>query len=208
MEGQPHEQLNQWLVSTGRLPPTAGFGNIGNTNSKYKYFYVRQCGAHVAYRTKAAVTLRPGTLECPCCDPNSTFYYSTRGRCKTVGQGEDRLWSMLDRSQPKLWWSAQDRVPGWTKGLVDACVYAPLERMLAIQVDGPTHHRACMSGKTLEQQAAIDKRFCDSVNDKGWSVLRLDTRHSDSQWDQALKAAINACQNAAAPPQVFSSALC
>ena len=201
---EPHREFNQMLVTICVLEEDRAFDKGGDTNSTYQYFYKRRCargGKHVAYRSKAAVARRPGTLECPRCNPQAMFYRRKRGRCKPVGEDEFRLHELLDDKFPDLAWSIQDRIRGWRGGAVDVSIFFPMQRWLAIQVDGPTHRRSLMSGRS--DQASIDARFCEAATRAGWSVLRLNTEHSNYEWEIALNTALDACAQPNNPPQVF-----
>lgn len=124
------------------------------------------------------------------------------GRLRPVGVDEARLWNILDRIFPGDVWSVQDRLRGWA-GKVDACMYFPWETWLAIQVDGITHGRQCMRDKPNQLQ--VDARFNSVAMAAGMSVVRLDTRHSDSAWEDALRRARDACRYETAPVQLFCS---
>jgi hypothetical protein len=71
-------------------------------------------------------------------------------------------------------------------------VYFPLGRRLAIQVDGVTHGRRCMSGRPAQAQGESDYSFVDTGIRSGWNVLRLDYMHSNESWRVALERALNA----------------
>jgi hypothetical protein len=122
-----------------------------------------------------------------------------------MGRDEFRLFELLDTMFPNLVWSAQDHVSGWRGGAVDVCVYFPLERWLTIQVDGPTHRDACMSDRPLERQQEIDDKFGAAAVAAGWSVMRLNTDHSNGAWVEALGRAVAACRDAGNSPQIFYS---
>lgn len=190
--GEEHADLNNQLRQRGLLSKTArwsGVNAIGNTNTKHKFFVWRRCGKHVLYRTKGAITLKPGSLECPVC--SGIQVYKKAGRnIRPVGVAECRLWKMLENKFPGCVWSLQDRVGNW-KGGVDACVYFPLAHFLAIQVDGVTHGRKLMSDK--KNQAAKDDEFGQVAKRAGYRVLRLDEVHGDEVWEAALERAITAC---------------
>ena len=203
MAVQQHAQLNVQLVADGYLEPNHALEHVADSTSKFQYFWHRQCGQHVAYRSKAAVRARPACLECPRCNPTSPFYTTRRGRAKVVGDDEFRLYALLDTKFPGLHWSMQDRVPTWAGGAVDVCIYFPLQRWMSVQVDGMTHARACMSDRNAETQAAIDSKFVATAIREGYAVLRLDTDLSNSAWEAALQEAIDACMAPGAPAEQY-----
>ena len=212
---RPHDEFNERLVREGRLKRSEEYGSHSVTNSTLQYFFYRQCGKHVAYRSRSAVDKRPGTLECPQCNRESRFYYRKRGMAKAFGKDEWRLLDMLDREFQDLVWSAQDHV-AWKQGpqgvgrnvwpgAVDVCVYFPVHRYLAIQVDGLTHAERCMPGRPALVQGETDGTFVEMGTRAGWNVLRLNHKHSDNSWRVALQDALKASQDPQQEPQGFYS---
>jgi hypothetical protein len=203
MEPKADTELNRQLIQRGLLDLHEDKANPDDSISKF--FYEREYGRHRALRSKAAVKRNPDTLQCPLCNPNAIILTQERGRSVVVGQGEKRLWRLLDEGE---WiWSSHDRIKGW-RGAVDACVYFPLQQFLAIQVDGMTHNAKPMSDISREQQQMNDERFNSAAvkpqpEGAGMCVLRLDPQHSEAAWRHALHTAVNAC-NSGIPPCVMS----
>lgn len=204
MEIEADTELNHQLIDRGLLDRHEE--KIGKNDSTRKVFYKRECGCHRALRSKAAVKRNAQTLECPICNTNAKILKSKRGRCVVVGEGEVRLWELLDKQG---WtWSLHDRIRGWL-GVVDACVYFPLQQFLAIQVDGKTHNDKPMSDISKEKQAMTDRRFNSSAITPtppraGMCVLRLDPQHSQRAWELALHTAVQACNSSNPPCVMFS----
>jgi hypothetical protein len=196
-------ELNYKLQQRGELPAGITPESLSHDNCKYKFFFKRGCGRHVAYRTLAAVRRRAANMRCPVCYPDAPYNTKKCGRARVVGKEEARLWEMLDR-RSDLAWSAQDRIKGW-RGRIDACVYFPLQRWLTIQVDGETHSTNPMKDRGVAEQLAKDARFGEEARQQGRCVLRLDARHSAAAWEAALQQAIASCSTAGSDAELICS---
>ena len=200
MDAQEATSINDLLRGCGILRSKRTWDTISSNDCRHKWFLLRTCGQHYAYRTRAAVSRHPATLECPMCDRDRTSITNKRGRARVVSPDEEKLWEMgLGEG---VVWSLQDRVPNW-KGAVDVCVCFPLQQWLCIQVDGITHMRKPMSDR--KDQLLKDARFNEIAMEGGYSVLRLDAYHHVESWQAALNKALAHCKSHGQPPTLFES---